>query len=249
MNNNDIVSEALRLLEEEKSTIEQRIELIQSVDWSKPIDEDGWHAICETPLRDSDLLNILITNTFPDAKHIMRGPNYVIFDLRGYKIQIPTSRCRGINIATDWYYDMSYRKAHRRPVHSADMMDLKKYFDAKDQKLGWKAEANARIHGEYYPNDLFLFFGWFTKWKWKKVDRKLFDDVWDLEEKEYAEDAMIIEEFERENRKHIEYILNDIMPELDKFSAEHYAYFSCTDGRHHLTIKEILEKEGLNNGN
>lgn len=243
-----IISETIENLNREKYEIEDRIRLIASIDWTKPVTEDEWHELCETSIRGSELvLGALVKSIFPEATDIVRSPNYVNFSLHGYSVQIPTSRCRGINIATDWYRDISYQKEHRGPVHSTNMVDLRNYFDAKDNHLGWKAEAKARLWNGH--SDFWLFWHWFTKEKWRKIDRRWFEDMWELEELQFAENTQRIEQIEAQNREHLNFILANLMPELDKFSTEHYSYFGCADGRDHLTIKEILEKEGLNNGN
>ena len=142
------VEEAVKDLLEEKQEIENRISLIQSIDWNKPVTEDVWHEICETPIRGTDLLKILVTNIFPEAEEIKVGANYVNFKLRGFDIQIPTSRCRGINIGTNWYKDPNTVCIEPR-AHSETTTYMKMYFDAVDNKEGWKnksAQEAAVIH-------------------------------------------------------------------------------------------------------
>ena len=247
---NHIVSEALHNLDKEQLDIEHRRNLIKSIDWTKPVTEDEWHALCETSARSSEiLLSTLVKNIFPDAIDIVHTPNYVSFSLLGYRIQIPTSRCRGINIATNWYKNIWFEKnaLHNSPIHSADIFDLKKYFDAKDQKLGWRAEAEARIHGESYYNDFQLFWLWFTRWKWKKIDRVWFETTWKEEEYQHNEAVKRLEKAEVENKKHLKFIVETLIPELNKFSTEHNAFFDSFSGRTHLSINDILRIEEMSN--
>ena len=97
------VEKSLAILGEEISEKQEQIELIKSIDFSKPIDEETWHKICETPLRSSDILAVLVKNTFPLATNIVVHCNYVYFEISGFSIQIPTSRAMGINVSLDWY--------------------------------------------------------------------------------------------------------------------------------------------------
>lgn len=238
-----LINEALNDLEEEKTEIEQRISLVKSIDWSKPVTEDEWHELCETSIRTSPLLAVLVKNIFPNAEDINIGCNYAYFDLYGFKIQIPTSRCRGINIATnDWYRDVKYTRKHRGNAHTLQMMDVMAYFNAVDNKLGWKEQAKHRLYNSHNMSDFELFIKWFGKYKWKKVDRAKWQARWDEEERRYAEKTAWYDETERKNREKLDFVLNVLMPELEKFSKEHYSYYN---NGYHLTVKEIVEKEGL----
>lgn len=98
----DII-EAIQENEEEINKLKSQNAFMQTIDFSKPVDEETWHKICETPLRTSQLLGILVKNTFPEAEDIIVHCNYVYFTLLGFKVQIPTSRSQGINVDADWY--------------------------------------------------------------------------------------------------------------------------------------------------
>lgn len=242
-NTTKLINEAIADLEEEKAEIEQRIALVKSIDWSKPVTEDEWHELCETSIRTSPLLAVLVKNIFPNAENINVGCNYVYFDLYGYKIQIPNSRCRGINIATsDWYNDIKYSKENRSPMHTPNTLDVMAYFDAVDNKRGWKEQAKHRLYRSSSMSDLELFIKWFGKYKWKKVDRAKWEERWADEERRYNDKTVWYEEKEKENKDKLNFVLTVLMPELEKFSTEHYAYYN---NGYHLTVKEIMEKEGV----
>ena len=56
------VLEAISRIDEEIKDLQSQKELIEAFDFSKPVDEDTWHKICETPLRSSNLLTVLVKN-------------------------------------------------------------------------------------------------------------------------------------------------------------------------------------------
>ena len=87
------VSDAIKELNREIDETQNKIAIVKSIDFSKPVTEKQWHTICETPLRSSDLLAVLVKNTFPLAENIVVHCNYVYFDMLGFKVQIPTSHC------------------------------------------------------------------------------------------------------------------------------------------------------------
>lgn len=97
------VIEAIKENEEKINELKNQNTFMQTIDFSKPVDEETWHKICETPLQTSQLLGILVKNTFPEAEDIIVHCNYVYFTLLGFKVQIPTFRSWGINIDTSWY--------------------------------------------------------------------------------------------------------------------------------------------------
>jgi hypothetical protein len=239
----NLINEALNDLEEEKTEIERRIALVKSIDWTKPVTEDEWHELCETSIRTSPLLAVLVKNIFPNAENITIGCNYAYFELYGYKIQIPNSRCRGINIATsDWYNDIKYSREHRGDPHPPLTREVMAYFDAVDNKRGWKEQAKHRLYHASTMSDFELFIKWFGKYKWKKVDRAKWEAKWEEEERRYTEKTAWYEKTEAENREKLEFVLNVLMPELDKFSDYHCSYYN---NGYHLTVNEILEKEGM----
>lgn len=136
------VSEVIRDLNREIDETQNKIAIVKSIDFTKPVTESQWHTICETPLRYSNLLAVLVKNTFPLAENILVHCNYVYFDMLGFKVQIPTSRCQGINVDTSWY-----RKDNGEPtkIYSDTIENMIKYFNAVDNKLGWYECAKHRL--------------------------------------------------------------------------------------------------------
>ena len=50
------VSDAIKELNREIDETKNKIVIVKSIDFTKPVTEKQWHTICETPLRSSDLL-------------------------------------------------------------------------------------------------------------------------------------------------------------------------------------------------
>ena len=71
---NEMKNDIANAIDELEGTIADaqcKIALIQSIDFTKPVTIEKWHAICETPLGYSKaLLTKLVENTFPDAENI-----------------------------------------------------------------------------------------------------------------------------------------------------------------------------------
>ena len=67
------VEESIKDLQEDIAEKQNQIELIKNIDWNSPVNEETWHQICDTPLRISDLLGVLVKNIFPEAENINVG--------------------------------------------------------------------------------------------------------------------------------------------------------------------------------
>ena len=228
------VIEAVQENEEEINKLKSQNAFMQTIDFSKPVDEETWHKICETPLRTSQLLGILVKNTFPEAEDIVVHCNYVYFTLLGFKVQIPTSRSQGINIDTSWYKtDQGTPQLHL----SKAQKNMLKYYEALDNGKSWRTLAKLRLP---YYKDWTLPFVWFLKYKWKKLDRDGFERQ--IEEMEDNLEKRI-ENYKQERKDmHDKALLlrETVLPMLDKFSIVHRNYNdSCTT----ISIDVILSSE------
>ena len=232
----DII-DAVKENEEEINELKSQNAFMLTIDFSKPVDEETWHKICETPLRHSELLVTLVKKTFPKAENIVVGCNYVYFTLLGFKIQIPTSRRHGINIDTGWY---TINHGATQLHLSEAQENMLKYYKALDNGESWRTLAKLRLP---YYKDWFLPFAWFLKYKWKKLDR----DGFERQIKEMENNLEKRIESYKQERKDIHnkaLLLRDtVLPMLDKFSTVHRNYNdSCTT----FSIEEILSLEFSN---
>ena len=229
------VEKSLTILCEEIAERQEQIELIKNIDFSKPIDEETWHKICETPLRSSDILAVLVKNTFPLATNIVVHCNYVYFEISGFSIQIPTSRAIGINVSLDWY-----ERNKRKPTaiyHNESTYIMKKYFEAVDRKAGWYELAKLRIR---HRGKLDLFIIWWFKYKWKPVHREQWEEVFAVDEKNYEARVKLYYAKQKLMRTKCEMLVNVILPIIDEFSTVHRAY-----NQSGLTIADLRNYENI----
>lgn len=228
------VIEAVQENEEEINKLKSQNAFMQTIDFSKPVDEETWHKICETPLRTSQLLGILVKNTFPEAEDIVVHCNYVYFTLLGFKVQIPTYRSQGINVDADWYK----RDRGTPQLHLSEAQkNMLKYYEALDNGESWRTLAKLRLP---YYKDWTLPFVWFLKYKWKKLDRDGFERQ--IEEMEDNLEKRI-ENYKQERKDmHDKALLlrETVLPMLDKFSIVHRNY---NDSRTTISIDVILSSE------
>lgn len=233
------INEAIEEIKKDIETLKLQIQLLENLDLSKSVDEDTWHDICETPLRSSDILGVLVKNIFPLAENIIVHCNYVYFDMLGFKVQIPTSRCRGINVDLSWYHNYFKPQLH----YPSALGHLIKYFEAVDNNLGWYEKMKYRVSYGEHCKKYILFLAYIFKYKWKKVN-------WELVEKEK-------EKFNQSYQKHLikyykdkseihqksEKLINELLPLLDNFSKQHLSYNQGSS--YGITIEKIKELEDL----
>lgn len=233
------VSDAIKELNREIDETQNKIAIVKSIDFSKPVTEKQWHTICETPLRSSDLLAVLVKNTFPLAENILVHCNYVYFDMLGFKVQIPTSRCHGINIDTSWY-----EKDSGEPTlqYSSAIRNMIEYFDAVDNKKGWYECAKHRLTYGKTCKKWWLFIIWWFRYRWKDPKRKQFEEVKSQQEQAHKERVERYRSKRKDLKNKTETLLNQLLPLLDEFSTQHYDYNSrggC------YSIEQIREFEKL----
>ena len=168
------MEEAIKDLQEDIAEKQNKIELIKNIDWNKPVNEETWHQICDTPLRISDLLGVLVKNIFPEAENINIGCNDVSFDLYRFRCALPTSRCNGVYIETGWY-----QKDDGQPTlpESFSQYHMRKYFQAKDNKENWEVLFNERLSSYTSCHKWIKFIMWFGHYKWKNVHREIWEEA------------------------------------------------------------------------
>ena len=236
---NKTVQDAIAEINENINELQEQLKLIQSFDFTKPVTEDVWHEICKTPLRSSDLLAILVKNIFPDAENILVQCNYVYFELMGFKVQIPTSLARGINVDTSWY-----EKDNGEPskIYLPDAQTMKLYLEAVDQNANWyeRAKIRCRFADSWSKPRLFLW--WHLKHRWIKIDREKWEARFKREEAEFQKRIESYHEKRQKIKEKSARLIHDVVPMLDKFSTTHSAY---NNGFGQCSIEQIKEFENL----
>lgn len=231
------INEALQELQEEIDEKQNQMNLIKKVDWSKPVDEEVWHKICETPLRSSDLLGVLVKNIFPDVENINVHCNYVYFNLDGFECGLPTSRCRGVYIKTDWY-----KKDNGKPgsCYFANHSVMKKYFDAKDNGEHWDTLFGYRLPYLSHYKKWIRFILWFGYYKWKSDHREKWEKIFKENETTFIERVNRYNEERKIIHDKAENMVKVLIPKLKKFSDKIYRFDNSW-----YDIEKIIEWENL----
>ena len=213
------IQEAVCKIEEKKTELEEQKKLLLSLSEKDVVDEEKWHEICETPLRYSPILAVLAKNVFPEAEDVEVHANNVSFMLKGFRIQIPTSRARGINVDTSWY---KIDRGEPKFYPDAKTKRMADFFKARDEKEGWKKQAKLLINAPY--KDWVLFVLWFSKYRWKLPDKGFWEEQY---EKELRIHRKSVEKYHSERKEIKEKtcrLFNEVLPILNRFSEEHYKY-------------------------
>ena len=239
---NQEVANAICSIDEEIAELNKRKELLQKIDLTKPIDEDLWHELCETELRYSDVLCDIIRIIFPNAENINRSCNYVFFEIKNFKISIPISRCRGINVDTSWY---QYSKKPKY-IYYPDTIeyDMKKYFELKNSGGSWQEMVKLRIHNTYHRyKQWYLAVLWFGKYKWKDDNQQYWEEKFKSIEKKYYEKVKKVDKENSTIKEKRRVFLKEIIPEIEKFSTKHYKYEDSMNISYQPSIEEIIKDE------
>lgn len=220
---NSEINKILNRLEEEKSIIENKIELINSLNICD-IDEKLWHELCETPFRESALSLVVARELFPLGDNFKRNPNEIKFEMMGFNLSLPTSRAKGIIVDMSWYKPHYFKEFTVRPRHTK----MRRYFELLDSgNYSWYDLAKCRCTREDF-NKIQLFLWWFFKAKWHKVDRQKWMEAFEEDDKYNQKKIM-----ERNNEKNV--MLDKIskfkeLVEIIKPFAEVKGYVSDPNG-------------------
>ena len=244
MDRDNDIKEVIQEIDENISELILQKEILQNLDFSKPVDEETWHKLCETPLRNSDLLSVLVKNIFPLAEDIKVHCNYVYFNLLGFKVQIPTSSCYSINIDTSWYCCSYWEEP--KLVYDPVIDEITKYFEAVNNHKGWYECAKNRIRsGESYRK-WFLFLIWFGKYKWKPITsqhKQVYENRKRENEEEYKRNLEKYRKKFKETQERVDLLFDELIPMLDKFSVKHLSYND--QGWNQITLEKIKKNEEL----
>ena len=232
------IEEALEELQEEIYDRQSQINLIKNIDWNKPVTEEKWHEICETPLRSSDLLEVLVKNIFPDAEKIKVGCNCVCFEMYEFTCGLPTSRCNGVYIQTDWY-----KKDYGEPSYpySESNKNMKKYFDAKDNHENWDILFKYRLPYLSSYKKWIRFILWFGYYRWKNDHREKWIREFEKDEKSFEQYTKHYHEKRKTIHDKTVNMVNILIPELKKFSNK----IRKLDGYSWYQVDDIIKWEGL----
>ena len=214
---NEDIEEAQKKIAEEK----QYIELIRNLDTTQTVTEKKWHELCETPIRYSDILKIFVQNMWSEADNIKITANSVRFDLYGFTVAIPTSRCMGIEIAPDQTFQYLHKKEPEF-IPSNDVKRIMEYFDMRNENVDWytlyKHKAPYRVVVSSYRKWV-CFVLWMTKYKWTKVDEEEWKEKYNDEKSQYEKRVEKYYEHQKELFEICERLFEKLIPALSVFST------------------------------
>lgn len=210
-----IKTRVLEKIDKRIKDLQDQRDLIEGLEIG-PVDEKTWREICLTPARsDSELMIAIAKATFPEGEHFTNNGNLIIFTLNGFSVEVPTYSTTGITIGLGWYKP-SYKEP---PNEYRRFKSMRKYFELLDSGVyTWYDLACCRCNSTYISeNKLRLFIWWFSKYKWRKIDRKKWDDMFE------HEDEQVKKAFEDHERKVKEIekrlsIVNDTIDVLKEFA-------------------------------
>lgn len=108
---------AICTLQNDIAQKQEQIRFIEKLDETRPVTEEQWTYICNTPLRTSDILIDIVKAIFPNCEKVELHEEEVEFCLHGFECYISTVGIHGIGIDMSWY------KYIRQYGEFADEMD------------------------------------------------------------------------------------------------------------------------------
>lgn len=208
------IKEVYDMLMTDKQELEQQLSILSSIDTTKPIDEETWHQICETPLKTSKIMIQFVKNIFPDATDIRLEVSFIFFQLYGFTCAIPLFSDYTIRIDTNWYIkDFGEPKT----VDDSEEARMREYFIAKDENKNWN---QLLTYLEPYNKDpkWKRWFLWYCKYKWKEIDREQWEHIFDKNDELVEELKKSYDKDRDEMYQKTKIMIEQVIPKLQTFS-------------------------------
>lgn len=234
------LQEAVEELQNEKEHIEEQIQFLQTLDLTKPVNQEMWHMICDTPLRTSDDLLTLLYSIFPDAIDGKVGCNYVSFHLYDFECQIPTYHKNAIGVKMDWTYKLNKPAYFYLDTPSERMQ---KYFRNLDNHASWETLLDLRVSDYSNLPKFIKWILWFGKYKWKDDHRKEWEEKFEEDEQKYQKALQTYQENLKQLKKKIEIFQTKLLPTLLTFTST--VLVGNTEKTAEEFLKEIMEKNEI----
>ena len=224
MNNNPeyLKENAVAILQSEIKKKREQIDLIKGIDVRQPISEKVWHELCETPIRNSDLLKIIVHTMWPNAEKIVLGANCVRFELYSFTVSIPTSRCMGVEIVSDLTFDYFGEKEPAfKP--SAETKRMLEYLEKKDTETDWYTLFRLKVPEEILNAKYRKWYAWYLwqrKYKNMKIDEEEWKEKYDHEKKEYEKKVEEYYVHQEELFQKCVVLIEKVIPEIRRFSSD-----------------------------
>lgn len=235
------LQEAIEELQNEKEHIEEQIQFLQTLDLTKPVNQEMWHMICDTPLRTSDDLLTLLYSIFPDATDGKVGCNYVSFHLYDFECKIPTYHKNAIEVKMDWAYKLN--KPTLFYLNGTTSERMQKYFRNLDNHASWETLLDLRVY-KYSNLPIWMkWILWFGKYKWKDDHRKEWEQKFEEDRQKDKKNLQEYQEDLEKLKKKIEIFQTKLLPTLLTFTSKVMA--GNTEKTAEEFLKEIMEKNEI----
>ena len=230
---------AICTLQNDIAQKQEQIRFIEKLDETRPVTEEQWTYICNTPLRTSDILIDIVKAIFPNCEKVELHEEEVEFCLHGFECYISTMGIHGIGIDMSWY------KYIRQYGEFADEMDQEckriiEYLNIKEPTVYDKVDY-------VYPFKL----GHMKVFYYSKAEKdKLWNDnkeeiinrtdperlqrILTIKEIQFEKKAVENEIERRVQQRKITTLTDDVLPYLHRFTDNVHSYGT------NIPIKQML---------
>ena len=213
---------AVAILQSEIKKKREQIDLIKGIDVTQLISEKVWHELCETPIRNSDLLKIIVHTMWPNAEKIVLGANCVRFELYGFTVSIPTSRCMGVEIVPDLAFDyFGEKEPEFKP--SDEIQRKLEYIEKKDTETDWYTLFQLKVPDEILNAKYRKWYAWYLwqrKYKNMEIDEEEWKEKYDQEKKKYEKKVEEYHAHQEELFQKCVTFIEKVVPEIRRFSSD-----------------------------
>ena len=235
----DEKSKAIDIIRSDIADKQEQIKYIEELDETRPVTEEQWTYICNTPLRTSDILIDIVKAIFPNCEKVELHEEEVEFCLHGFECYISTMGIHGIGIDMSWY------KYIRQYGEVADEMDqeCKRIIDYLNIKEPTVYDRVDFVY-PFKPGHMKVFY--YSKAEKDKLWNDNKEEIINRTDPERLQRILTIKEIQYEKRvveneierrvqqRKIKTLTDDVLPYLHRFTDNVHSYGT------NIPIKQML---------
>ena len=235
----DEKSKAIDIIRSDIADKQEQIKYIEELDETRPVTEEQWTYICNTPLRTSDILIDIVKAIFPNCEKVELHEEEVEFCLHGFECYISTMGIHGIGIDMSWY------KYIRQYGEFADEMDQEckriiEYLNIKEPTVYDRVD----FVYPFKPGHMKVFY--YSKAEKDKLWNDNKEEIINRTDPERLQRILTIKEIQYEKRvveneierrvqqRKIKTLTDDVLPYLHRFTDNVHSYGT------NIPIKQML---------
>ena len=235
----DEKSKAIDIIRSDIADKQEQIKYIEELDVTRPVTEEQWTYICNTPLRTSDILIDIVKAIFPNCEKVELHEEEVEFCLHGFECYISTMGIHGIGIDMSWY------KYIRQYGEFADEMDQEckriiEYLNIKEPTVYDRVD----FVYPFKPGHMKVFY--YSKAEKDKLWNDNKEEIINRTDPERLQRILTIKEIQYEKRvveneierrvqqRKITTLTDDVLPYLHRFTDNVHSYGT------NIPIKQML---------